>query len=252
MEKQQRALLEKTERKVFFFSDVHLGAGSKKEEQLKEERLIKFLNAIKHHASEIYILGDLFDYWFEYKTVVPKGFYKLFTMFSELRDNGVRLFFIAGNHDYWIGNYFRDEFGMEIHYEPFEKVILGKRFYLHHGDGLIKNDVGYKILKCILRNRVNIVLYSWLHPDCSSKIARWSSRKSRNYTSNRQYEEDGMVKFAAEKIKEGFDFVVMGHNHQPGMTPLGNGIYVNLGEWMEKPTYGVFDGEKMVLKKWLR
>jgi len=237
---------------LFFISDLHLGLQNKEAEEKKELKLIEFLDFINKKGNILFILGDLFDYWFEYKTVVPKGYYKLFTMFSELRDNGVRLFFIAGNHDYWIGDYFRDEFGMEIHYEPVEKVILGKRFYLHHGDGLIKNDVGYKILKHILRNRVNIFLYSRLHPDCSSKIARWSSRKSRNYTSNRQYEEDGMVKFAAEKIAEGFDFVVMGHNHQPGMTPLGNGIYVNLGEWMEKPIYGVFDGEKMILKKWLR
>lgn len=251
--KKQRASRQRRDqqkRKAYFFSDVHLGAGSESDERRKEERVVQFLTSIKRTAAEIYILGDLFDYWFEYKTVVPKGYYKLFSVLSELSEAGVRLCFVAGNHDYWAGEYFRKEFGMEVHHQPVEKIILGKRFYLHHGDGLLRDDVGYRILKRILRNPVNIFLYSLLHPDFSGRIARWSSHTSREYTSNRTYEEEGMIEFAASKIKEGFDYVVMGHNHRATSVPLGNGIYVNLGEWLEGNTYAVFDGEHIAIRRW--
>ncbi|MCX7984133.1 MAG: UDP-2,3-diacylglucosamine diphosphatase [Bacteroidetes bacterium] len=238
-------------RKAYFFSDAHLGVGDAREEQQKEEELIQFLRSIKRSAAEIYMLGDLFDYWFEYKTVVPKGYYRLFTTFSELRHAGVRLHYIVGNHDFWVDDYFEKEFDMKIYRSPVEKVILGKRFFLHHGDGLLKNDFGYnKILKPILRNPLSIFLYYLLHPDFAGKIARWSSHKSRLYTANRTYEEQSMIEFAEAKVKEGVDYVIMGHNHKALMVMVGNGMYVNVGEWMKLNTYAVFDGVKIELKQW--
>jgi UDP-2,3-diacylglucosamine hydrolase len=236
-------------KKAYFFSDVHLGLGPDKKEREKESRLVGFLEGISQDAGEIYIVGDLFDYWFEYKTVVPKGYFRLLAKLAELRERSIRIFFIAGNHDYWMKDYFRDEIGIEMHHEPLQTEILGKRFYIHHGDGLLKKDIGYKILKKILRNRFNIALFSLIHPDLAGLIARWSSRTSRRYTSSKKYEDADMTLFAGEKISEGFDFVIMGHNHIPSCSPCGGGYYVNLGDWITENTYAVFDGNKIELKK---
>ncbi len=149
-------------------------------------------------------------------------------------------------------DYFQKEFGMQVFFTPQEKEIQGKRFYLHHGDGLLKDDRGYKILKKILRSRFNIFLFSLIHPDLSGKIASWSSKTSREYTSNRAYEENGMLDFALGKLSEGFQYVIMGHNHNPVLHKDGGGLYVNLGDWIFKNTYAVFDGKKLYLKEWKR
>ncbi|MBI3003793.1 MAG: UDP-2,3-diacylglucosamine diphosphatase [Ignavibacteriales bacterium] len=237
-------------RKTYFFSDAHLGLGSREEEREKEQRVVDFLSLVLQDAEQLFIVGDLFDFWFEYKSVVPKGYFRLFSKIAELRDAGVRVSFLAGNHDFWLKGYFRDELGMQVFLEPIERVIRGKRFLIHHGDGLLKNDTGYKILKSILRNRVNMFLFSLVHPDIAGAIARWSSRKSRQHTSKRPLEEGDMIHHAGQKIGEGFDYVVMGHNHLPQFRKIGNGVYVNLGDWISENTYAVFDGKKLELKKW--
>ena len=239
-------------KKAYFFSDSHLGLGSIEEDRQKELRLIRFLSFIQRDAAQIYIVGDLFDYWFEYRTVVPKKYFRLFTKFAELTEQNIRLYFIAGNHDFWVKDYFRDELGMEVHADPVKTEICGKRFLIHHGDGLMKDDLGYKILKKILRNKMNIFLFSLIHPDIAGRLARWSSHTSRQYTSNRTYESSGMIEFAKRIIqKEGFDFVVMGHNHVPSIQTIDSGVYVNLGDWIFENTYAVFDGKTIKLKKWI-
>jgi len=236
--------------KTYFFSDAHLGLGSLEEDRQKELRLIHFLNFVQRDASQIYIVGDLFDYWFEYKTVVPKRYFRLFAKLADLAEQNIRLIFIAGNHDFWVKDYFHDELGMEVHINPVEAEICGKRFFIHHGDGLLKDDLGYKILKKILRNRINIFLYSLLHPDIAGSLARWSSQTSRQYTSNRTYESTGMVNFAQHMINKGFDYVIMGHNHVPSCQTLNGGVYINLGDWIFENTYAVYDGKTLKLKKW--
>jgi len=236
--------------KTYFFSDAHLGLGSPEEDHQKELRLIRFLDFIQHDAEQIFIVGDLFDYWFEYRTVVPKKYFRLFAKLAEITERGIRVHFIAGNHDFWVKDYFRTELGMNVYLDPIETEIRGKRFFIHHGDGLLKDDLGYTILKKILRNKVNIFLFSLLHPDITGWIARWSSRTSRSYTSTRTYESSGMVDFAAKKLKEQFDFVVMGHNHIPSRQKIGTGVYVNLGDWIFQNTYAMYDGKKMELKNY--
>ncbi len=139
--KQPKKLL--VRQKTYFFSDAHLGLGSIEEDRQKEMRLLRFLNLIQQDAAQIYIVGDLFDYWFEYKSVVPKKYFRLFAKFAELTEQNIRIFFIAGNHDFWVKNYFRDELGIEVHFNPVEAEIGGKRFLIHHGDGLLKDDLGY-------------------------------------------------------------------------------------------------------------
>ena len=239
-------------KKTYFFSDVHLGLGSREDERKKELHLVRFLDAVRIDAREIFIVGDLFDYWFEYQSVVPKGYVRLLGKLAVLTDSGVGVSYLAGNHDFWMKNYLSDELGISLFAEPVERVIDGRKFYIHHGDGLLKNDTGYRILKRILRNRLNISLFSLVHPDVTSGIARWSSRKSRAYTGKREYEGNDMVEFAEKKIREGYDYVIMGHNHVSQVHRIGEGVYINLGEWITERSYAVFDGKKLTLKRWNR
>ncbi len=236
--------------RTYFFSDVHLGIAADENDKAKEQRIIRFLDFVKQDATQVFIVGDLFDYWFEYRTVIPKGYTRLLGKLAELADKGIVVTFLAGNHDFWLRDYFAKELGMEVFLDPIERIIGGKRFYIHHGDGLIKDDRGYRFLKRILRNRFNIWLYSWIHPDITGKLARWTSGTSRQYTGNRKYEDADMTEFAATKIQEGLDVVIMGHHHHSGFRKLGNGVYINLGDWIHENTYALFDGRSVVLKTW--
>jgi UDP-2,3-diacylglucosamine hydrolase len=233
---------------AYFFSDVHLGLGSQEEEKHKENELLGFLRSIRGSASMVVVAGDLFDFWFEYRTVIPKGFHRTLAALQDLTDAGIPVHFLAGNHDFWLGDFFSREIGMVVHPEPFELVIDGKRVFVHHGDGLADNDLGYRIIKPMLRSRFNIRLYRWLHPDLGVPLARGSSRTSRSYTSGKDFgEESGMLRFAERRIREGSDYVVMGHRHVPALTPVGGGVYVNLGDWITHKTYGVFRNGTMEL-----
>lgn len=237
--------------KAYFISDAHLGLGSKEEERAKERRLIAFLDFAFRDAGEIFIVGDLFDAWFEYRTVIPKGYHRLLTKLEEGVEHGVTIHYLAGNHDYWMGSFFRDELGIRTYYHPFEAIIDGKRFYIHHGDGLANNDTGYRILKRILRSPVNIGLYKMLHPDLGINLARLSSKKSRHYTSQKDYgDEDGMITTATRKIKEGYDVVIMGHRHRPLFKQIGPGVYVNLGDWISHNTYAEASNGAISLHSW--
>jgi len=237
--------------RAFFISDAHLGLDSKEREAEKENRLLSFLQHVGLHGTHLYIVGDLFDAWFEYRTVIPKGYHRLLTALEDLTRKGIQVQYLAGNHDYWMGNYFHEYLGISISLEPFDATIDGKKFYIHHGDGLVGKDIGYRILKVVLRSPLAIWAYSWLHPDIGIGLARLSSKKSRDYTSTKDYgEEDSLYKFAAAKIAEGFDYVVMGHRHKPVSVGIGEGTYVNLGDWISFFTYGDFSAGKLELKSW--
>ncbi len=235
----------------YFISDVHLGLGSREEEKRKEDRLLGFLEAIRPSTERLFIVGDLFDFWFEYRTVIPKGFHRTLAALQEFADHGIPVDYLLGNHDFWVDDYFRTELGMVVHAKPYETVLDGKRIFLHHGDGLAKNDLGYRLLKPVLRNRLSILAYRWLHPDLGVRLARGSSRTSRAYTSQKDYGADeGMMEFARGAIRRGADVVVMGHRHKPALVPLEGGLYVNLGDWITFGTYGMFAGGAMTLHTW--
>jgi UDP-2,3-diacylglucosamine hydrolase len=236
---------------VYFISDVHLGLGSPVEERDKENRLLALLHDILPNADELYIVGDLFDFWFEYRTVIPKGFHRTLTALQEFTDRGIPVKFLTGNHDCWVKDFFSRELGMEVHTKPFETSVQGRRVYLHHGDGLATNDLGYRLIKPILRNRAAIWLYRWLHPDIGIPLARGSSRTSRAYTSQKDYgEEEGLLAFARGRIQEGIDVVVMGHRHRPSFTAIDGGVYVNLGDWVSFNTYAVMEAGTIRLVTW--
>lgn len=237
--------------KAFFISDAHLGLGTKEEEQAKERRLIAFIDHCRGTADLLFILGDLFDAWFEYRTVIPKGYHHLFTALDNLRTGGTEIHYLAGNHDFWMRDFFTTDLGITLHRNPFSIRIGTTSFLLHHGDGLATNDLGYAILKPILRNRLSVWLYTWLHPDIGIPLARSSSKKSRGYTSGKEYGEmDGMRNFAKARIEEGTDIVVMGHRHIPVRETIGRGVYINLGDWITHNSYAEFGDNGIFLKTW--
>jgi len=236
---------------AYFFSDVHLGLGSKEQERGKENNLLKFLEEIRPKTESLFIVGDLFDFWFEYRTVIPKGFHRTLSALQAFTDEGRTVHYVAGNHDFWIGDYFGSELGMAVHLEPFETLVQGRKVFLHHGDGLSERDLGYRLIKPVLRNRVNIALYRWLHPDIGVRLARGSSRTSREYTTGKHFgEEAGMLRFAREKIRGGADVVVMGHRHKPSREEIDGGVYVNLGDWITYRTYAEMNNGAIALNEW--
>lgn len=236
---------------VFFFSDVHLGLHDRGREKEKERRLLSFLSHVEECGERLFIVGDLFDYWFEYQSVIPRGYHHVLSRLGMMAERGISIDYIAGNHDFWLRDFFPVDLGIPVHKDPLTLTLNGKKFLLHHGDGLATNDTGYRILKRILRNRVNILLYSLVHPDWTAPIARGSSRTSREYTSSKDYgESDGMLKYAQDKIDSGYDVVVMGHRHVPSVTQHGKGVYVNLGDWVTHSTYAEFDGTTITVKDW--
>lgn len=243
-----------SEKKYYFFSDVHLGLRTKEEEIEKERKLVSFLEAIRNDAKRIFVVGDLFDCWIEYRKVVPKGYYRTLAKLNEIVEQGIEVSFFSGNHDFWLNTYLRDDVGLKIYHDFLETEIEGKRFYILHGDGLSKGDAGYKIMKKILRNRFNQFLYSWLHPDIGIWLAQGSSIKSRIHTEDKSRGGSGMKEFAEKKIEEGFDFVIMGHYHKPQNLEINNksraGYFITLGDWIRNFTYGEFTNGKFEIKKW--
>lgn len=236
---------------VFFVSDLHFGLQSPDREKEKERRFLSFLAHVGAEGERLYVLGDLFDYWFEYDHVIPRGYHHILSGLGNLVAAGIRVEYLAGNHDFWLRDFFPEELGIPVHKDPISVVLGDKKFYLHHGDGLALRDTGYRILKRILRNRVNIALFSLLHPDWTAAIAKASSRASRTYTSHKDYgETDGMIIEATKRIQEGNDIIVMGHRHHPLLQTIGTGTYVNLGDWLSHWTYAEFDGHTIALKTW--
>ncbi|MGD0338766.1 MAG: UDP-2,3-diacylglucosamine diphosphatase [Bacteroidota bacterium] len=239
---------------TYFISDVHLGFESKthpENEEAKMERLLGFLEHVRTTGERLIIAGDLFDFWFEYRHVVPRGYHRLYTKLEQLTSRGIEVRFLAGNHDFWIGKFFPKVLGVQIEKKPFELGIAGRRFYIAHGDGFAKNDTGYLILRRILRNKLSVALFSMIHPTMAFGIARMVSKKSRDYTGTKNYgEEDGMKEFAERMLNEGFDYVIMGHRHIPLYHIMEKGVYVNLGDWMVHNSYAVFDETELHLKTW--
>lgn len=240
---------------VYFFSDVHLGLGSRESNIDREEALLRFLTMVREERAEaLYIVGDLFDYWFEYRTVIPRGFTRTLGAIAAVVDAGVQVEYLIGNHDFGHRDFFEKELGVRVHHDDIERTIAGRRCYLSHGDGKAFNDTGYLILKKVLRNRVSNALFRFLHPDIGIGAASYASRRSRDYTAQKNYdgekpgESDGLYAFAEKKImQEGFDLVVMGHSHRPRRVDLPGGTYINLGTWLNDRSYLILDEERMEL-----
>lgn len=235
----------------FFISDVHLGLQSKELEREKEQKLVNFLQFAANNCDELIILGDLFDYWFEYRRVIQKGFFKTLASLQELTEKGIKIHYLIGNHDFMHRDFFTEDIKTELHFDPIELNLDEKKFFIGHGDGLIANDIGYKFLKKVLRNRFLQFLFSIVHPDLGIKIASSTSKKSRDYTKTKDYgENDSLFQVAKQKIDEGFDYVMFGHSHRRAFEKYKNGYYINLGTWLYKPCYGKFQNDKFEIIDW--
>lgn len=234
-----------------FISDIHLGLQSPILEKRKERLLVKFLRYAQEAAKELFIVGDLFDYWFEYKTVYQKGFFRTLTALQDLVESGIKVHYLIGNHDFMHLDFFREEIGAIMYENPIDIMLDGKKFFIGHGDGMVKNDLGYRILKKFMRNKALQKMYSWIHPDIGVAIASSTSKTSRDYTTKKDYgNEDGLFDAARLKIDEGFDFVLFGHMHKRCFLKYKNGIYINLGSWLDAPCFGLFKDSKFEIVDW--
>lgn len=238
-------------KRYLFISDQHLGLQSKEIEDKKERLLVKFLKFAEENCDEIFIVGDLFDYWFEYRRVYQKGYYRTLTALKDISEKGIKIHYFIGNHDFLHLDFFSGELAAEVHEEPIEIYLNEKRFFIGHGDGLVKNDVGYRILKKVTRNKIIQKMYSLLHPDLGIALASRISKSSREYTKQKNYGEiDGMLEAAKQKIDNGFDFVIFGHSHERANISYKRGFYINLGSWIDAPCYAKFDSNGFAVVDW--
>ena len=228
-----------------------------KEKSLEREKLfVQWLNEIKSDAEAIYLLGDIFDFWFEYKKAVPKGYVRLLGKLAEISDSGIPIHIFTGNHDMWLFDYLEDEINAHIYREPIEVSLKGKSFFIGHGDGLGPGDNGYKLLKKIFKNKLCQWLFERIHPNLGISIAQYWSKKSRiaNGEKDEKYygEKEWLTQFCNEKIKTNdINFFIFGHRHLPLEVDLGNNTtYINLGEWVNYKSYAVFDGKNLELKRY--
>lgn len=242
---------------IYFLSDFHLGAPNQAGSLEREKILVQFLNDIKDNASEIFLVGDMFDFWYEYRKVVPKGFTRLLGKLAELSDAGIALHFFVGNHDMWMRDYFQTELNIPVYFEPKEFERNNKTFLIGHGDGLGPGDHGYKRLKKVFRNPVSKWLFGMLPPVAGMGLAHYMSRRSRVQTGSTEEvflgeEKEWLIIYSKEMLqKKKVDFFVFGHRHLPIDYRLNDASrYINLGDWIRYFTYAVFDGEKLELKSY--
>ncbi len=241
--------------KIYFIADSHLGAPDYENSLEREKLMVKWLDEVKKDATEINLLGDIFDFWFEYKTVVPKGFVRLLGKLAEISDAGITLNYFTGNHDMWIYDYFTKELNATIYRDPIQKTYGNYTFFIGHGDGLGPADHGYKFIKKVFSNRFNQWLFARLHPNFGIGLALYFSHKSRVANGNTDEvflgeENERLIVYAKEILqKEHFDFFIFGHRHFPLDIKIAeNSRYLNIGDWVKSFSYIVFDGETLVLK----
>lgn len=241
-------------KKIYFASDFHLGAPTYESSLEREKRIVKWLEEVRVDAAEIFLIGDVFDFWFEYKRAIPKGFVRLQGKIAEITDSGIPVHWFIGNHDMWIFDYIPKELGVKMYKTEIEREFFGKKFMIGHGDGLGPGDRGYKFIKKVFRNKVCQWMFARLHPNFGIGLANFFSRKSRVSTGHADatfYGEDKemLIQFCKSKLTEKhFDYFIFGHRHLPIEFQLSaDSKYINIGDWITYFSYAVFDGDKLEL-----
>ena len=242
-------------KKVYFASDNHLGAPTQKESLAREKKFVRWLASIENDAAAIFLLGDLFDFWFEYKQVVPKGFVRILGKLAQLTDAGIPIYFFVGNHDLWMHSYFQEELNIPVFHQPKVFQFNDKQFFIGHGDGLGPHDKGYKRMKKVFVHPFSKWLYRWLHPDIGVKLAKHLSVKNKLISGDEDAkflgeENEWLVQYAKRKLeKQHYDYFLFGHRHLPMEIQLNEkSVYINTGDWITYFTYAVFDGIELNLK----
>jgi UDP-2,3-diacylglucosamine hydrolase len=245
-----------TTKKIYFASDFHLGVPDHASSLVREKRIVRWLDSIAHDASDIYLVGDLFDFWFEFKTVVPKGFVRLLGKMAELNDSGIHLHVFHGNHYLWQFGYLEEEIGCMVYAKPITVTLGNKRFYIAHGDGLGPGQKWFKFILGIYRNYFFQRLFAFFHPNIGILTANWFSHRSKQQTFSEypKYlgdDKEYLVLHAKQiAATEPIDYFIFGHRHLPFDKIIGQSHVINLGDWMGYHTYAVFDGETVELKSY--
>lgn len=243
-------------KQVYFASDFHLGVPNKEQSLTREKKLVQWLTDIEKDAQDIFLVGDIFDFWFEYKTVVPRGYTRLMGKLASLVDQGINIHYFTGNHDMWTFGYFEEELGVKLYRNPIELSINGKQFFIGHGDGLGPGDKGYKFIKKVFASPLSQWLFARLHPNFGIGLANFWSGKSR--AANGPIDEvflgedkEWLIIYCKEVLqKKHYDYFIFGHRHLLLDINLNNNSrYINLGDWFKKPHYAVFDGVNLQLKQ---
>ncbi|WP_411029214.1 UDP-2,3-diacylglucosamine diphosphatase [Spongiimicrobium sp. 3-5] len=243
-------------KKIYFASDNHLGAPTTSASLPREKKFVAWLDTIKKDAEAIFLMGDLFDFWFEYKTVVPKGFTRTLGKLAELSDAGISIHYFVGNHDLWMNGYFEEELNIPVYHSPQQYTFNNTSFFIGHGDGLGPGDKGYKRMKKLFTNPFAKWLFKWLHPDLGVRLAQYFSVKNKLISGDSDIkflgeDKEWLVQYAKRKLeKRHYDYFVFGHRHLPLEIALNSSsTYINLGDWIEYFTYAAFDGQKLSLEK---
>jgi len=243
-------------KKIYFASDQHLGAPTAEASFPREQKIVAWLDIVKQDAEAIFLLGDLFDFWFEYKTVVPKGFVRVLGKLAEIRDSGIPIYFFVGNHDLWMHDYFEKELNIPVYHDNKQFTFYGKSFLIGHGDGKGPGDKGYKRMKKVFTHPVSKWVYRWLHPDLGVRLAQYLSVKNKLISGEADVkflgeDNEWLVQYCKRKLQtQHYDYFVFGHRHLPMTIALNEqSTYINLGDWIGYFTYGVFDGTRMTLEK---
>jgi UDP-2,3-diacylglucosamine hydrolase len=244
-------------KKIYFLSDFHLGAPNAAASLVREKKVIQFLDEIKKDAEQIFIVGDLFDFWYEYKKVVPKGYVRILGKLAEITDSGILIHFFVGNHDMWMKDYFQTELNIPVYFEPHPFTFNNKTFLVGHGDGLGPGDHGYKFIKKIFRSKISQFFFGILPPYIGMGIANYFSQKSRAQTGQTDEkflgeEKEWLIIYCKDVLKkQHYDYFIFGHRHLPiNFNLSASSLYVNLGDWIKYNSYAVFDGEMLELKYW--
>tara|TARA_B100000427_G_C15403997_1_gene548972 strand:+ start:144 stop:884 length:741 start_codon:yes stop_codon:yes gene_type:complete len=238
---------------VYFISDIHLRLSYDGAEKKRREKLYRLLDIIKDNRGTCFFVGDLFDFYFEYPHLIPKSYSDFYSKAKELKDDGINLYFLAGNHDYWVGDYIKNEVMDEVYLNDHSIEINGKKFYITHGDGILSWDHGYRFLKTITRSKLFVQLFKWLHPTIAYKIANYISKSGKRSTNESEFDNDirkELQKFAEKKFDNGFDYMISGHYHLGEMYTINNGKLAILGDWFFRPSYAVFDGKDLFFELW--
>ena len=244
-------------KKIYFITDLHLGVPTLEDSHERELKLVRFLDSIKDKTETLFLMGDLFDFWFEYKTVVPRGYTRLLGRLAQFVDDGIPVHLFAGNHDLWTFDYLQKEIGIQVHREPMIMTLKDKKLFLVHGDSRGPGDRGYKFLKRVFEGKLNQFLFRWIHPDAGIGLAlKWSHnhrvKKLKKEAEGNYYsviEETRLYKYAQQCIKENpeIDYFVFGHQHKPMQYKLDNAVVTVVGNWIRDFTYAVFDGKEIQL-----
>lgn len=242
-------------KKIYFASDFHLGVPNVEKSLEREKLIVRWLDDIKNDAQEIFLVGDIFDFWFEYKNAVPKGFVRLIGKLAELRDSGILITCFTGNHDIWMFGYFEKELNIPVYHHSIQREFNKKFFFIGHGDGLGPGDNGYKFIKKIFTNKFFQWLFRWIHPDWGIPVARYFSKSSRdaNYEKTKTFlgeDKEWLIIYCREILRQHHhDYFIFGHRHLPMQIKLNEkSEYINLGDWIQYNTYAVFDGKNLELK----